>query len=114
MRIASAAGSPTSRSSLRAIDARSDMPGVCSGEERPSSDQISCQLRRHIASNDASTVALSLTAIHDLGKGDRFIFLYQPAKNIDLSPYLRESAGDRARWGGEASHSGSDGGDAPP
>jgi hypothetical protein len=40
MRMASAAGSPTSRSSLRATDAKSDMLGVCSEGCAPSSDRI--------------------------------------------------------------------------
>ena len=40
MRIASAAGRPTSRSSRRATDARSDMSKVCSAVLTPSSDGI--------------------------------------------------------------------------
>jgi len=40
MRFASAAGRPTSRSSLRATDAKSDISGVCCAVLAPSSDGI--------------------------------------------------------------------------
>jgi hypothetical protein len=60
MRIASAAGRPTSRFSLRATVAKSDMPGVCSEGCAPSSDRL---LVGRMRQPSALSVALSAGVI---------------------------------------------------
>jgi hypothetical protein len=75
MRIASAAGSPTSRSSLRATVAKSDMLGVCSEGCAPSSDRI---LVGRMRQPSALSVALSAGVI-------RWRLLSPPTDPIQLT-----------------------------